>query len=95
MTKNLLAFFTFFSNICRLSADRSCDSECLANLTYRDVIRWPRLGTSRLHVLLESKFPFVTRIEFIYSKLSIFFCSCIRGHWRGGGGVSGRASEPH
>ena len=31
-----------------------------------------RLGTSRLHELHESKFPFVSRIEFIRSKLSIF-----------------------
>ena len=29
-----------------------------------------RLGTSRLHELHESKFPFVSRIEFIRSKLS-------------------------
>ena len=29
-----------------------------------------RQGTSRLHELYESKFPFVTRIEFILSKLS-------------------------
>ena len=31
-----------------------------------------QLGTSRLHELDESKFPFVSRIEFIRSKLSIF-----------------------
>ena len=31
-----------------------------------------RLGTSRLHELHESKFPFVSRIEFIRSKLSNF-----------------------
>ena len=31
-----------------------------------------RLGTSRLHELHESKFPFVKRIEFIRSKLSNF-----------------------
>ena len=31
-----------------------------------------RLGTSRLYELLESKFPFVSRIEFIRSKLSNF-----------------------
>ena len=31
-----------------------------------------RLGTSRLHVLHESKFPFVLRIEFIRSRLSNF-----------------------
>ena len=31
-----------------------------------------RLETSRLHKLLESKFLFITRIEFICSKLSIF-----------------------
>ena len=29
-----------------------------------------RLGTSRLHDLHESNFPFVSRIEFIRSKLS-------------------------
>ena len=39
-----------------------------------------RLVPSRLHELHESKFPFVSRIEFICSKLSIFFCSCIRAH---------------
>ena len=32
-----------------------------------------RLGTSSLHELYESKFPFVSRIEFIRPKLSIFF----------------------
>ena len=32
-----------------------------------------RLGTSRLHELHESKFSFVSRIEFIRSKLSNFF----------------------
>ena len=31
-----------------------------------------RLGTSRLHEMHESKFPFVSRIEFIRSKLSNF-----------------------
>ena len=31
-----------------------------------------RLGTSRLHESHESKFPFVSRIEFIRSKLSNF-----------------------
>ena len=31
-----------------------------------------RLGTSGLHELHESKFPFVSRIEFIRSKLSNF-----------------------
>ena len=31
-----------------------------------------RLGTSRLHELHESKFPFVSRIEFIRPKLSKF-----------------------
>ena len=31
-----------------------------------------RLGTSRLHELHESKFPLVSRIEFIRSKLSNF-----------------------
>ena len=31
-----------------------------------------RLGTSRLHELHQSKFPFVSRIEFIRSKLSNF-----------------------
>ena len=31
-----------------------------------------RMVPSRLHELLESKFPFVTRIEFIRSKLSNF-----------------------
>ena len=31
-----------------------------------------RLGTSRLHELHESKFTFVSRIEFIRSKLSNF-----------------------
>ena len=31
-----------------------------------------RLGTSRLHDLHESKFPFITRIEFISTKFSIF-----------------------
>ena len=31
-----------------------------------------RLVPSRLHELHESKFPFVSRIEFIRSKLSIF-----------------------
>ena len=31
-----------------------------------------RLGTSRLHELHDSKFPFVSRIEFIRSKLSNF-----------------------
>ena len=31
-----------------------------------------RLGTSRLHELLESKFPFVSRIAFIRSKLANF-----------------------
>ena len=31
-----------------------------------------RLGTSRLHESPESKFPFVSRIEFIRSKLSNF-----------------------
>ena len=31
-----------------------------------------RLGTSRLYELHESKFPFVSRIEFIRSKLSNF-----------------------
>ena len=31
-----------------------------------------RLGTSRLYALHESKFPFVSRIEFIRSKLSNF-----------------------
>ena len=31
-----------------------------------------QLGTSRLHELHESKFPFVSRIEFIRSKLSKF-----------------------
>ena len=31
-----------------------------------------RLGTSRLHEWHESKFPFVSRIEFIRSKLSNF-----------------------
>ena len=30
------------------------------------------LGTSRLHELRESKFPFVSRIEFIRSQLSNF-----------------------
>ena len=39
-----------------------------------------RLGTIHLHELHESKFPFVSRIEFIRSKLLEFFCSCIRGH---------------
>ena len=34
---------------------------------------WKRLGTSRLHELHESKFPFLSRIEFIRSKLS--YCS--------------------
>ena len=33
---------------------------------------YKRLGTSCLHELHESKFPFVTRIEFIRSKLSKF-----------------------
>ena len=43
-----------------------------------------RLGTSRLHELHESKFPFVSRIEFIRSKLSNFSAHVgIRGHWRG------------
>ena len=37
-----------------------------------------RLGTSRLHELHESKFPFISPIEFIRSKHSIFFCPCIR-----------------
>ena len=32
-----------------------------------------RLGTSRLHELHESKIPFVSRIEFIRSKLSNYF----------------------
>ena len=32
-----------------------------------------RLGTSRLHESHESKFPFVSRIEFIRSKLSNFY----------------------
>ena len=42
-----------------------------------------RLGTSRLHELHESKFPFVSRIEFIRSKLSNFsahvnvVCHCV------------------
>ena len=40
-----------------------------------------RLVISRLHEFHESKFPFVSRIEFIRSKLPIFFCSCIRGRW--------------
>ena len=31
-----------------------------------------RLGTSRLHELDEPKFPFVSRIEFIRSKLKNF-----------------------
>ena len=31
-----------------------------------------RLGTSRSHELHESKFPFVSRVEFIRSKLSNF-----------------------
>ena len=42
-----------------------------------------RLGTSRSHELHESKFPFVSRIEFIRWKLSNFFGSCIRGQGRG------------
>ena len=37
-----------------------------------------RLGTSRLHESHVSKLPFVSRIEFIRSKLPVFFCSCIR-----------------
>ena len=42
-----------------------------------------RLGTSRLHELHESKFLFVSRIEFIRSKLSNFsahvygVCACL------------------
>ena len=33
------------------------------------------------HELHGSKFPFVSRIEIIRSKLSHFFCSCIRGQY--------------
>ena len=42
---------------------------------------WKRLVRSHLHELLESHFLFATRIEFIRSKFTFFFCSCIRGHW--------------
>ena len=42
-----------------------------------------RLVPSRLHELLESKFPFATRIEFIRSKLSNF-----SAHVNGAGGSS-------
>ena len=42
---------------------------------------------TRLH---ESKFPFVSRIEFIRSKLSNFFCSCIRGLSQCGEGSAAR-----
>ena len=38
-----------------------------------------RLVPGRLHKSHESKLLFVSRIGFIRSKLSIFFCSCIRG----------------
>ena len=54
-----------------------------------------QLVPSRLHEMHESKFPFVSRMEFIRSKLSNFFCSCIRGQRRtlatgeGGRRVSG------
>ena len=43
-----------------------------------------RLVPSRLHELHESKFPFVSRIEFIRSKLSNFSAHVpIRGHCSG------------
>ena len=42
--------------------------------------KFKQLRTSRLHESDKSNLSFVSRIEFIRSKLSIFFCSCIRGH---------------
>ena len=42
------------------------------NGNFDSCISCKRLGTSRLHDLHESKFPFVSRIEFIRSKLSNF-----------------------
>ena len=49
-----------------------------------------RLGTSHLHELHESKFPFVSRIEFIRSKLSIFSAhvSWVSSTSAGGGAAS-------
>ena len=40
------------------------------NGNFDSCISWKRLGTSRLHELHESKFPFVSRIEFVRPKLS-------------------------
>ena len=59
-----------------------------------------RLGTSRLHELHESKFPFVSRIEFIRSKLSNFSAHVgIRGHSVGTGqsavSMPGIRHRPH
>ena len=42
------------------------------NGNFDSCISYKRLGTSRLHELHESKFPFVSRIEFIPSKLLNF-----------------------
>ena len=56
-----------------------------------------RLGTSRLHELHESKFPFVSRIEFIRSKLSNFSAHVYGvADWRGAAGrpyTQGRRRE--
>ena len=53
-----------------------------------------RLGTSRLHELHESKFPFVSRIEFIRSKLSNFSAHVYWGAPRPAGAVLETAGQP-
>ena len=56
---------------------------CETNGNFDSCNSCKRLATSRLHELHESKFPFVSCIEFIRSTLPIFFCSCIRSRGRG------------
>ena len=46
--------------------------DSVTNGNFDSCNRFKRLGTSRLHQFHQSKFPFVTRIEFIRSKLSNF-----------------------
>ena len=48
------------------------NSICETNENFDSCNSYKRLVSSRLHELRESKFPFVSRIEFIRSKLSNF-----------------------
>ena len=59
------------------------------NGSYDSCTSCKRLGTSRLHELYELKLMFVSRIEFIHSKLSNLSAhvSGVTAQWWGGGGV--------